>query len=345
MLHGLLSHEYMAESDFWGWIKPTALTSSLYTLIGTPWEITRSYGLTEPEWPQIHDIYSKGGTAVGYSSQISIVEQYGLGFVWLTAGDTFTAILTPGMMVSMLFWSIEEETRRQAKESFAYVYDNYDPKVPSLQKNGSDYVRFGLTVDQGPGFVVVNITRGNHDILGEMGDIYAETFGQLGGIPITVFPLVRMFPMDLKEYTTDATGRKIVKEDWRIRWDPVYDGRKGTWKGSNLTGLNPEPDACGSWVATDWIHYGSVSIERVVMVRDAETHKIIGAELPWLRAKLKVDNKQPIEAWWSNIVPEGMPADPVGTSPNHPPKSSGKARLLRKAPRPMSEPPFPPFMH
>ncbi|KAF8854004.1 hypothetical protein BDZ45DRAFT_693805 [Acephala macrosclerotiorum] len=52
---------------------------------GRPWEIFRSQNLA-PAHPHTIDIYTKGGAAYGYEATMGVIDQYGIGYVVLTAG-------------------------------------------------------------------------------------------------------------------------------------------------------------------------------------------------------------------------------------------------------------------
>src|SRR4051812_1891471 len=79
----------MSQTKLLGWIKPTAFTASVSTVIGMPFEIYRTWLLT-PEYPQVLDIYSKGGSSFSYSCKLSLLDNYGVGIVILTAGDALS---------------------------------------------------------------------------------------------------------------------------------------------------------------------------------------------------------------------------------------------------------------
>jgi len=303
ILNSLLNHKMLSDIDFYGWLKPSALTSSPWTMVGAPWEMARYDNMT-PTYPQIIDVYGKGGSAYGYNCKLAVIEQYGLGAIWLTAGEPWPVLLIPDMLFGQLIPAIEEETRQQAKDNYAFMFYNFkrNATVTDSQRYAPGNVEFGVTVDTGPGLVITNLMRNGVNILSHMGDIYRETFGKLGDIPTTVFPLVRMYPMDVYSYEIGTSGVELVREDWRIKWDPSFDFSKSNWTGTDLTSFQSSGDACGSWVITDWIHYAGISIEKITFIKEVKSNRVIGVELPWLRANLTVDRSRPIVPSWSNIV-------------------------------------------
>jgi actin-related protein 6 len=66
-------------------MKPSSFAGSPYTFVGMPWEIYRPVDLT-PEHPHPVAIFGKSGGAMGYRSQVSLVDEYGIGIVALSAG-------------------------------------------------------------------------------------------------------------------------------------------------------------------------------------------------------------------------------------------------------------------
>ena len=112
-------------------------------LVGRPWEIHRTSGLTK-RYPHTVDVYAKDGGIPGYLSRFALVDEYGIGIVALTAG--LKGVLdsaTEGAM-SLFVEAVDEEARKQAQ---AYV-GNYSTTTTDL---GCVEVQMGIDIDDGPG--------------------------------------------------------------------------------------------------------------------------------------------------------------------------------------------------
>jgi len=251
--------------------------NSIQTLSGMPWEIYRHLLLT-PRYPQFIDVYSKGGSSYGYNSQVSLIDQYGVGMVWLGAGDAFAALLLPDITMAKIIPALEEEARMQAQATYMKSY--------ASKGNSTMEVKLKFRMDAGPGLIIQNMTRGPHNLLAALPIVYMESFGNLTKIPMTLSPVVRLYPTDMSAKGT-IEGREVIKEDWRIKWDPVLDITK--WNGTGLVGEGAPGDECSSWVNADWSNYAGQSIEKVVFIKDPATSKVLGVELPWLRTYLPVE--------------------------------------------------------
>src|SRR6186713_55459 len=98
-MFSILSRKLMSGTAILEWLKPAAFTASRGKAVGRPFEIYRYFNLT-PDYPQTIDVYAKGGSAYGFSSLFSIFDQYGLGIIWLTAGDAMARSLLPDVLIS-----------------------------------------------------------------------------------------------------------------------------------------------------------------------------------------------------------------------------------------------------
>ena len=282
IMHSILNRSIMPESTILRWLKPSAGMASDSIFSGMPWEMVRANNMT-PKYPQMIEFHNKGGSSYGYNSQLTLIDQYGIGIISLSAGDPYSELLLPTITYGALVPALEEETRLQTRNNYVKVFES---KPAPGAANTSLPVTLNITMDTGPGLIIQNLTRGKYDILKAFGLIYQQGFGNLTKLPQTVSSTTRMFPTDLRFREKDASGRDIIKEDWRITWDPVFETEK--WNGTEIPvgGGSGKPDACGSWVNTDWSNYAGHAVDRVVFIKDAATGNAIGVELNWLRANL-----------------------------------------------------------
>ncbi|OAA35846.1 beta-lactamase family protein [Beauveria brongniartii RCEF 3172] len=72
--HGLLVRSLgLGPTQTWRWLKPDTFSGSTSTEVGMPWEIFRPSDLV-PKHPHPITIYGKNGGALGYRSQLSVLD-------------------------------------------------------------------------------------------------------------------------------------------------------------------------------------------------------------------------------------------------------------------------------
>ena len=293
IMHAVLSREYMGDAKTYEWLKPAAFTASRGKAVGRPFEIYRYFNLT-PDYPQTIDVYAKGGSAYGFSSLFSIFDQYGLGIIWLTAGDAMARSLLPDVLISKYIPALEEETRKQAQDQYAKTFvSSPTPHLNgSWNSNGtwnSTELPFTLkiTLDDDPGLVIQNLTRGKYNLIDGYAGLYQSTFGKLLGLPTTLYSTYRLYPTD--RIVKDVfQGKDVLKEEWRIKWDTIADETKAT--ASELPGVGISGDSCSTWLDTDWIHLAGEAVNKYFFIKDPKTLKVVGVQIPWLRTNLIVQS-------------------------------------------------------
>jgi hypothetical protein len=90
--------------------------------VGLPWEIYRTANLT-PKYPHTIDLYTKGGAAIGYAAEIGLVDQYGFGWVILTAGAKGVEAQLPlreAILATLL--PVIEDVAREAAEGTSSLH-------------------------------------------------------------------------------------------------------------------------------------------------------------------------------------------------------------------------------
>lgn len=260
------------EAEVRQWLKPHSSTSSLYSLVGRTWEIFRSTNLT-PEHPHTIDIYGKNGGAFGYTSQMAVIDQYGIGLAILTAGPFESYRIIYDAMLTVLLPAIEEEARLQAKQ-YAGSFMSEDTLVI-----------FNTSIDDGPGLKLDALTRNGSDILAALSEFYTLSLPSFGPLSTNF----RLFPSEVYETSTVEYGGQqveVVMEDWRIGLDFLPNTAESS--GSDFPGQGAVKDACVAWQTADWFYYGGQAVDRVVFLKEEESGKILGAEIPFLRASVSL---------------------------------------------------------
>lgn len=266
--HGILSRSLpMTEAEIRAWLKPSSFNGGSVGFVGLPWEIYRPTNLT-PNHPHPISIYGKGGGAQGYRTQISLVDEYGVGIIVLTAGPPQLVNLLTGALMTTFVPAIDKAARVEAQRGYARTF-------ATTQNNGtkSTTVSATFTLDN-DSLVIKKLTSGDADIVTALIDIWGFTMGQYGFAAKTP---IRLFPDDLDEVATLMDGTEVTKETWRLWPETTGPGD------SDLPGIDYQSDDCLWWTLQDWVHYGSEPVDRVVFYKGVEGD-VVGFEAPFLRS-------------------------------------------------------------
>ncbi|RMJ23989.1 Beta-lactamase [Aspergillus sp. HF37] len=276
------------------WLKPTSMTSSPTTLVGKPWEILRNTNLV-PKYPHNIDIYSKSGGSAGYASQMSLVDQYGVGFALLTAGPAGSLDILHRAVVGTFMPAVEEEARDQSKK---YTGNWTTPMTTSATTAAP--ISLSLAMDNGTGLHLASLTRNNASMLEGLRAIFKAEFLSFSAAILdsdlriyptgieTPVPSAEAQAMLSKSESPEAncdSSANLIRQDWHINMDIVP---VDTAKMSDLPGQESLANYCMSWQATDWVYYGGKPMEKIVFVVDENTKAVVGVEVPGLRSGLLV---------------------------------------------------------
>ncbi|KAF3223136.1 hypothetical protein TWF192_004405 [Orbilia oligospora] len=262
----ILNKSLLPPSTLRKWLKPTSSTPNLQYSVGLPWEIYRTTNLT-PAHPHTIDIYAKDGGAYGYVSRIGIIDQYGVGFVVLTAGDTEALYPIAEATVAMLIPTVEEAARSEATKYTGLFGGN----------EGNEGALANFTIDNGPGVKLESLVRNGSDILEAIAKIWESQQVSLG-------PLSKDFRIYPMEVSTSAGygSHRIIKEDWRIAMEVT--GEIGSDKKSELPSAGAFAKGCNTWQTYDLLQYGGQPIDRIVFWLNGTKREVVGVEVPFLRS-------------------------------------------------------------
>ncbi|KAE8152462.1 beta-lactamase/transpeptidase-like protein [Aspergillus avenaceus] len=295
LLNSILSHRILStEASVRNWLKPRSTTSSLNTLVGTPWEIQRTTNLT-PDHPHTIDIYGKSGGLMGYMAQISVIDQYGIGFVVLTAGPPDSMNILYRAVTGSLLPAIESETQHQSTK-YAGTWRSANVTLTTTLDSGPGLKLTALTSSSNTNTntnttTSTNSTNTNNNILASLQTIFKTAYTSTGfGI---LAPDLRIYPTELETPVPEPEARALlsqnkstvdlVRQDWRINLDIVpLDGAAM----SDLPGQQVLKGYCASWQLVDWMRYGGVPLDRVVFVIERVSGRVVGVEVPGLRGGL-----------------------------------------------------------
>lgn len=252
------------------------MTSGLNGLVGRPWEIQRTNNLV-PENPHTVDIYAKGGGASGYVSQMSLVDEYGIGFVVLTAGprDSSPAPILNEAVIASLVPAIDKEARKQAQIYAGDFSVGSFQNSTNMKRKGNIPVSLSLSIDEGTGLKINSLTRNGSDILDGLGKIWDSLLPMIG----ILNPDFRLYPTGIEKPVEGEDN--VVLEDWRINFDTIPADNAAM---SDLPGQGKLSNVCASWQTEAWIYYGGEALDRVVFKVDRGAGKVIGVDIPFLRS-------------------------------------------------------------
>lgn len=254
------------------------MTSSPSTLVGEPWEIQRTTHL-DPKHPHTIDIHGKSGGAQGYIAQMSVVDEYGVGFVVLTAGPhgTPTAAIVNEAVIGSLIPAIEQEARDQAQ---IYLGEfSSAPGGAGGKEDDAAPIAMKTSMDDGPGVRLDVLTRNGSDILGAIRKIWSLTLPMMNNLA----PQFRIYPSGIERPVPGDDKKKkknVVQQEWRINFDPLPSA---AGSGSELPRQGLLADLCTSWQTIDWIYYGGESMDKVVFTVDKDADEVVGVDIPFLR--------------------------------------------------------------
>lgn len=246
------------------WLKPEAYTGA-YSAVGLPWEIFRPLNLT-PAHPHPVTVYGKGGGAQLYSSQLNVVDEYGLGLIMLSAGNTGASIFLSDALLATFVPAADDASRDQAEKEYARTFKS------KCSQSQNTTLEATLKLDN-DSLVVSAIRDNGKDVFAGIKTMWGLTMGQYTS---TFGSTVRLFPTDLSR-TTQMNGKNVTGEVWRL-WPEFGDPPQSDLPGSKL-----EYDNCLQWSLGDWVHYGKEPLDRVVFYKDADEH-VVGFEMPFLRS-------------------------------------------------------------
>ncbi|KAK4211907.1 beta-lactamase-like protein 2 [Rhypophila decipiens] len=285
-VHSIISHSIFgsddarAEARVREWLQPKSFLGSPNTFLGQPWEIYRPPpevlfpGKGEREAHTVTFV-SKDGSAYGYRSRIVMVDEYGVGFVVLVAGDPDALEVVYGAVASTLIPAVDEVAREevgQTEGGYVGGYSNSQTSYVPVE------VKFDM-IDGGSTLGLIELKRNGSDLVQGLEDAWTYSLGWfLPGLRNS--GIWRLYPSELAKEAEEVIAGKtvtVVREDWRLWWDvePVTK--------SDLPGRELVAGDCSSWSVTDWVYYGGEAIDRVVFVKDKDTGHVLGVDFPFLR--------------------------------------------------------------
>lgn len=230
-----------------------------------------------PKHPHTIDINGKSGGAPGYISQISVIDQYGVGVVLSTAGplDSKAAYIINEAVLSAILPAVEDEARKQAE-----MYVGEYTSQQSDNEDATNYVPIKLktVIDNGTGIKLESLSRNDSDILEGIRKVWSATLATVGQLASEM----RVYPTGIEKTVTND-NKSLVEQDWRINFDLLPNVNE---QASDLPGLGKLEALCTSWQTVDWLYYAGVPMDRIVFTVDKEAGRVVGVDIPFLRSEL-----------------------------------------------------------
>ena len=208
---------------------------------------------------------------------MTIVDQYGVGFLVLTAGPGLPTDILNQALISTLLPAIEKEARTQAEK--------YTGTFTSGSDGGS--VSITLSTDDGTGLRLDSLTRNGLSIDEAIIALWTQMLPMMN--PLN--PSFRIYPAELEfpvspngsDHPDSESCKSLIRQDWRINLDMIPSEGQLV---SELPGqgLLFNEDLCGSWQLNNWLEYGGVAMDRIVFVLEEGSREVVGVEVPFLRS-------------------------------------------------------------
>ena len=204
-----------------------------------PWEIFRLSGLTKDK--RAVDVYTKSGDIPGYSAEIMLFPDYGVGATIMVSGeDAYTPTVDLMDTVSTAIIPIMDIlAREQANGTYSGTYTS---------GSGNTTASLTLQVDNGPGLKIHEWTNLNKSIL--------KTLGDYKGIPLS--------KLDARIYPVGQDDR------WRLQLEHVRDDEE----------QNPSlpSQMCRPWFQVDQFRYAGYPIDEFIFVMEDGAAKSVRNE-------------------------------------------------------------------
>ncbi|KAI9750660.1 MAG: hypothetical protein M4579_006373 [Chaenotheca gracillima] len=266
LLRAILDRSILPASRIQSWLKPSSMTPSLNAYVGFPWEIVRASLL--PDYPEkITDIYAKDGGVPGYYSRFALIDEYGIGFNVLVAGDTLALNQIVEALLATFIPVIEKTTREEANTTYSGLYTN----------DTSPGANLTLSIDDGPGLKIDGLYRNGSEILSTLQTVRSQSLG---------FPATDT-PPDSRLLATGMTHTEgdEEKEEWRLMLTITDGEAPKSSSGLPSRGVYDVDKTCLAWQLADNLYYGGLSLERFVIVKKGG--KVVRVEMPALRTAVE----------------------------------------------------------
>ncbi len=251
------------------WLKPNSFAGGPNSFSGLPWEIFRTSTLT-PQHPHPVTVYGKNGGVLQYRSQISVIDEYGLAVVVLTAGPMQAQQILTDYMLYSFVPVFDQISRLEADQSYCHTFH-------SQGTNDSASTLNVTIIQDDESLLVKSFYRDDVNVGAAIPELWNLTFGQYTN---PYEHTLRLFPTELLVNKV-IDGASVRGEVWRL-WPEVLRGAVSDLPGAGLGATD-----CMAWTVQDWVYYGGEPTDRVIFYK-GNNDAIIGFEAPFIRSGVMI---------------------------------------------------------
>ncbi|KAH8732061.1 beta-lactamase/transpeptidase-like protein [Phaeosphaeriaceae sp. PMI808] len=228
------------------WLNPTTFSADLLASIGAPWGIRRIQLAKDTQPHRTLSVFTKAGTFRKYTSFITLLRDFNLGFTIMMAGTpAINNFLGADLLGASLIPAYDAVARDEADKLFSGTY--------VALKNGTTGNASSLTISadaKKPGLGIGLWTNNGMDMLELALQIQAGVYSKPDRAE------ARLYYTKLEAKT--AEGGK------RFAWKAVFEETGGPAAGQQLWSTD-----CGAWVGITGVTYASLPLDEFVFVMDA----------------------------------------------------------------------------
>jgi hypothetical protein len=228
----ILKSSLMSSAQTRRWLQPTTLTSDMRETVGWPWGLRRIQ--LHPERPyEIVTAFNKAGRIGSYSSLISLLPEYDIGFSILVAGDlSLSNWVIADMIGNTIIPAMEQTAREEAQSTYGGTY-----KSSTLNSS------LVLSTDPNrPGIGISSWISNSTDML--------LTANILSTSYISPNFSARLYPTDLEAVNADGSKQISMKA--------VFEDLSNTLQDSMFMA------SCGTWIDPTGLVYAAQALDEFV---------------------------------------------------------------------------------
>jgi hypothetical protein len=254
----ILSSTLLKPSQTRRWLSPVEFTSDFAASIGAPWGIRRIQLDAIKQPYRTLSVFTKAGSFRKYTSFLTLLKDFNLGFTILTAGDpSVSNFQIADILGESVIPAYQAVARDEADKLYSGTYISHDGLVV-----------IGTTPTK-PGLGVVSwISNGTNMV--EMSLKLAA--GSDAKLSWKAKPEVRLYYTQLESLTADGGKRQS--------WKAVFENTAGSAGGQKMFS-----SSCGSWVGVTGVTYGSLPLDEFIFNFDSQG-RVVSVENLALRTKL-----------------------------------------------------------
>lgn len=244
----ILSSQLIKPSLTRRWLNPVTFSSDIAASVGAPWGVRRIQldKLNQPS--RTLSVFTKAGTFRKYTSFITLLKEFNLGFTIMMAGEgALTNFGVADFMGASLIPAYDTVARTEADELFSGTYLSADIGPDGSFLNSSIVITTDATK---PGLGIISWISNGTNMIESAIKI------QAGSILPPIKPEARLYYTQLETRTMAGVKRQS--------WKAVFED-------TGIPSLGPGlfSTTCGAWVAVTGVTYSSLPLDEFVFSFDS----------------------------------------------------------------------------